>query len=294
MVTFKWIPLASVVGSVYQPRLQEDRGLDDLTESIRVNGLLVPLIVLQVPTSSSNAPTYLMRSGHRRRAALLSLQKGATSLPQGHARIQTGEVQVQAVIRDDMTKQEAACAALIDNLERQDLSPYEQACAIKHLAVKMKIPRAELAKRAQTPPDTVDYMIAALDPKNLPIKMIHSWQQRLLEMGHVRLLVRLREQPKQQKQLYTKILKERLSVAQASFWCNRLLDKLEHPLEDREHNLVSERLTNSPLLKELIDNKQLNWDHSKRGGKLILDVEGADNIRKACLEIASVLKGLKL
>ncbi len=73
-----------------------------------------------------------------------------------------------------------------------------------------------------------------------------------------------------------------------------MLDKLEHPLEDREHNLVSERLTNSPLLQELIDNKQLNWDHSKRGCKLILDVEGADNICKACLEIASVLKGLKL
>lgn len=302
MATLKWIPLSAVVGSVYQPRLQEDRGLDGLTESIRVNGLQVPMTVVNVSTNSNNnstnskaAPTYLMRSGHRRRAALLTLQKGnATSLPRGHARIQTGEVQVQAVIRDDMTKQEAACAALIDNLERQDLSPYELACAVKHLSEQLKVPRAELAQRAQKTPETVDYMIAALDAKNLPIKMIQSWKERQLELGHVRLLVRLRGQPKQQKQLYTKIIKEQLSVTQASFWCNRLLDKVEQPLEDREHNLVSERLTNSPLLKELIENKQLNWDHSRRGGKLTLDVEGADNIRKACLEIATVLKGLDL
>jgi hypothetical protein len=64
VVTFKWIPIASIIGSVYQPRLQEDRGLSGLTESIRVNGLLVPLTVLNVRNRSAwTHPTIPSQAG---------------------------------------------------------------------------------------------------------------------------------------------------------------------------------------------------------------------------------------
>jgi ParB-like chromosome segregation protein Spo0J len=306
MTTLKWIPVSAVVDTVLQPRLQEDRGLDSLTESILQGGMDTPIIALRAPRTKTNKKTnkktkldpdqlYLMRSGHRRRAALLTLVKrGVAELPAGFARIEGGEAHVQAVIVDNVTDEEAAIAALIDNVEREPLTPYEQACALKKLAEERKIDRDDLARRVGIHSDTVDYMIAALDPRNLPPKMIQSWKQGQLVMGHVQALIRLRGYKQRQKQLYTKIIKERLSVTEARFWCTRLLDKGDIPLERRTNVLMAERFLGSPKLKALIDSKQLNVRPSVHGDQVTIKVDGTREMREACLAIAAALKGLDL
>jgi ParB family transcriptional regulator, chromosome partitioning protein len=300
VVVLKWIPLGSIVGSAFQPRLQEDRELNRLIASIQGSGLVIPIIVLLVAKAQTKAqakakasgPTYLMRSGHRRKAALERLAKqGVAALPRGHARIVDGEVQIQALICDNMTDDEAAVAALIDNLEREALTPYEQARALKRLAEKNKIPREELASQTGISPNRVDYMIAALDPHNLTPAMIKSWKQRQLEMGHVRTLFRLREQPKAQKQLYQKILKMNLAVADAEYYCTQLLNPEDLRLDQRELEILKQQLASSKALTELIENKQLRVLPSRTGQKLQIDIQGITELRSAAREILRVTKG---
>ncbi len=266
MVTLKWIPLASIVGSIYQPRQQEDRELRRLAESIRLNGLLTSITVVTTAAAATGkgkakpnkakpnkagAATYLMRSGHRRKKAMeLLLKRGVTSVPPGHARIEGDQAFFQALVCDDVTAKEATIAALIDNLEREPLTPYEQACALRTLVEEKQIDRQDLARRAQIHPDTVDYMIAALDPKNLPLPMIKSWKQGRLDMGHVRALIRLRTYKKRQKQLYSKILKENLSVTEARFWCNRLLDKGDIPPGAPDQRVDGRSVLEEPAAQE--------------------------------------------
>lgn len=311
MSELKWISVSSVIGTVLQPRLQEDRELDGLTESILQGGMNTPVTVLRPPASSKPAgkattkkktgarakpgQLYLMRSGHRRRAAVLKLVKrGIQKLPPGHARVVKGEAHLEAVIVDGATGQEQAVAALIDNVEREPLTPYEQACAVKKLAEELKVDRDDLARRVRIHPDSVDYMIAALSPKNLTLKMIQSWKEQQLVLGHIQTLMRLKAYRPRQKKLYTKIIKEQLTVTQARFWCNQLLEQGDIPLERRTNVLIAERLLNNPLLRELIENKQLNVADSVHGDQVTIKVDGPKKLREAFLAGAAALKGLDL
>ncbi len=158
--------------------------------------------------------------------------------------------------------------------------------------MEQKLPRDDLATRTGISRNRIDYMIGALDPQNLTPQMIKSWKQRQLEMGHIRTLFRLREQPKQQAQLFQKILKMRLAVADAEYYCTQLLDPSELRLDRRELELLKRQLGKSKALTELLENKQLRVLPSRTGQKLQIDILGITELRAAAKEILRVTKGI--
>ncbi len=287
----KRIPLKSIIGSVYQPRLQEDRQLRPLAACIRVNGLRTPPAVLK---DDKKKETYHMVSGHRRRAALLLLLKqGVKSLPSGHASITKGQVYVDVLI-GNVSRKEAAFHGFIENINRKNLSPYEQAVTYKVFTEQLGYTRAEIIKRAQKSKQEVHYMISSLDPQNVPIKMIQSWQKEQLEKGHMKVLYRLRGNRTGQKQLYQKILKEKLSVRQAEFWYTQLAEKPDLPLENREFNVIKKRFLANAELKQLIDEKKLHLDQARDAQTVEIKASGVSDLRKVCELMVAALEGVPL
>ncbi|HEX7237977.1 MAG TPA: ParB/RepB/Spo0J family partition protein [Gammaproteobacteria bacterium] len=101
----------------YQPRLQlREESLAELAESIREQGVLQPLIVRALGAGGEAARTYEIVAGERRwRAARLA---GLAAVP---------------VLVRELTDQEALAVALIENLQREDLNPIDQAQSMSRL-----------------------------------------------------------------------------------------------------------------------------------------------------------------
>src|SRR5688572_14709736 len=113
----------------YQPRLQlREESLAELAESIREQGVLQPLIV-RVVARDSAATTHEIVAGERRwRAARLA---GLTTVP---------------VMVRELTDQSALAVALIENLQREDLNPIDQAQSMSRLIEEFDLTHEEIAK----------------------------------------------------------------------------------------------------------------------------------------------------
>jgi ParB family chromosome partitioning protein len=110
------LPLDQMVAGMYQPRTRMDEGaLYELAESIKAQGIMQPILVRQL-TEGDNAGKYEIIAGERRfRASKLA---GLTSVP---------------VLVRDVPNEAAAAMALIENIQREDLNPLEEAQGLQRL-----------------------------------------------------------------------------------------------------------------------------------------------------------------
>jgi ParB-like chromosome segregation protein Spo0J len=189
-------------------------------------------------------------------------------------------VYVHALVLDATPLKEAVLTGFIENFERMDLSPYEQAVCYKDLSESKGYSREELARRLGIQELTLDYMIAALSPDNLPIYMITSWKDRQLTMGHVIALYRLRRHKARQKELYQMIIARGMKVAETEFWCNQLLETPDLRLEHRQFIRLEEQLLELPDTRQYIDNRLLSFSHSRRGERLALSFKSVDELEQ--------------
>lgn len=173
----------------YQPRLtfnQEE--LTDLANSIAENGLIQPIIVRK-----SAVFGYELIAGERRLRA--SKIAGLTEIP----------AIVKEISDDDSMKQ-----AIIENLQRSNLNPIEEAKAYQQLLDKNQMTHEELA---QYMGKSRPYITNCLRLLNLPSFLIQALETDNLSQGHARLLLTLDSSDKQEY-WYQRILKESLSVRQ--------------------------------------------------------------------------------
>lgn len=122
------IAVASIVVSPYQPRRVMDEGsIDRLAESIRRQGVMQPVIVRPVPGSSGR---FELVAGERRWRA--ARKAGLERLP--------------AIVRD-LSEDQAAEWALVENVQREDLNAMERAFALRALSERFSLTQAEVAQR---------------------------------------------------------------------------------------------------------------------------------------------------
>lgn len=121
------IPIDSIVANPHQPRsVMDNQRLEELAASIRMHGLMQPLIVTETRTSGQ----YELIAGERRWRA--SRMAGLTSV---------------IVIVREATPQAKLELALVENVVRADLSPLEEAVAYRHLIDDFKLSQAEIGER---------------------------------------------------------------------------------------------------------------------------------------------------
>jgi ParB family transcriptional regulator, chromosome partitioning protein len=162
------LPMASVRPNPFQPRTRMDEGpLDELVASIQASGLLQPVLVR--PRNGG----YELIAGERR-------WRAATRL---------GWAEIPAVVKD-VDDQTLLTLALIENLQRDDLSPIDEAAGYQRLASEFQLPQGEIARLVGRNRTTIANLLRLLQ---LPPEVQAMLHERKLTEGHARALLGLAE-----------------------------------------------------------------------------------------------------
>jgi ParB family transcriptional regulator, chromosome partitioning protein len=174
-----------------QPRRHfDDAALGELSKSIEEHGVLQPIIV----TPQGN-DEYIIVAGERRwRAAKLA---GLKKMP---------------VIVREKAEQQQLEIALIENVQRVDLSPLEQAISIQKLHDQFNMSLGDIALRLGKAKTTVSNIVRLLQ---LPPPALDALQADKISEGHARAILSLKEYPDQAQQLLGLIIQKKWSVRQA-------------------------------------------------------------------------------
>lgn len=180
-----------------QPRKNFDpEALAELSQSIRIQGVIQPLLVEKI--SENN---YVIVAGERRyRAARLAELKKVPCLVRTFTDVQRMEI------------------SLIENIQRENLNPVEEAKAYQYLLSKQEIKQEDLAQRLGKSRTTIANSLRLL---NLPSSMLDSLKAGQFTAGHARALLSV-ENPADRELLYQRILKDQLSVRVAEKQANDL------------------------------------------------------------------------
>lgn len=181
------IPVSAIRPNPLQPRRQfSAEGLQELAASLKAHGLLQPIVV--APAEGG----YVLIAGERRwRAAQLA-----------------GLAKVPAVVHQADTDADRLALALIENLQREDLTPIEEARAFHHLRSELGLSQEEIAARVGKDRSTVANALRLL---NLPLPVQALVDEGALSAGHARALAGLTN-PEQQEELAKRCVSEGWSV----------------------------------------------------------------------------------
>lgn len=180
------INLDDIRSNPYQPRKHFDEdSLNELAQSIKENGLIQPIIV------KKSIKGYELIAGERRcRAAKLA-----------------GLTQISAIVRD-FSDEEMMELALLENIQREDLSPIEEAEGYFRIISKTNITHEELGKKIGKNRTHITNMLGLL---RLPLQVRNLVNEKMISMSHARILSKLSDEDEIIK-LADKVVKENLSV----------------------------------------------------------------------------------
>ena len=183
------IPLSKIVPNPYQPRKEfESEALSELADSIRLYGVLQPLLV-----APGKDDTYILIAGERRLRA--SIIAGLGTVP---------------VIVSEYTTQQIAEIALIENLQRKDLHYLEEAEGYEKLVNIFHLTQESMAIRVGKKQSTIANKLRLL---RLPVSVRNKLHDSDLTERHARVLLKL-ENEEAQKTVLQKVLKRHLNVRQ--------------------------------------------------------------------------------
>ena len=194
------VPVDAIAPNPLQPRQNmAAEALEELAASIREHGLIQPLIVSQV--ADAEAQRYQLIAGERRLEA---------------ARL-AGLARVPVIIRE-ATPQEMLELALVENIQRADLNPLEQATAYRHLMDDFGLTQEQVAERVGKSRAAVANSVRLL---RLPDEIKNSLAQGQITEGHARAVLAL-DEPNSQRKVWKAILKRGLNVRQTEETVRRL------------------------------------------------------------------------
>ena len=206
------IPIDEIQPNPQQPRTRfEPASLTELATSIREHGVIQPVIVTERPDQPQR---YWLITGERRWRA--ARQAGLTIVP--------------AVVRE-ATSQQLLELALVENLQRDDLSPLEEAAAFSTLIDRFDLTQAQVAYRVGKSRSAVANAVRLL---GLPAEVQAALNDGLISAGHARALLSLASDEDKQRAL-DQIVALELNVRQAEELVRRWLEK--PPAEDPEKEL---------------------------------------------------------
>lgn len=181
------LPLDQVAFNPYQPRKgYDDEKFQELVQSVRVHGIVQPIIVRQ-----KGPEQYELVAGERRLRAAS----------------EAGLARIPAVIKE-LTNEQTLEVALIENIQREDLGPLESARAYKRLVEEFGLSQDDIAFKLGKSRPSITNTLRLL---NLPREIQESLARGEITEGHARALLSIAE-PRVQRLLWEKTVQESLSV----------------------------------------------------------------------------------
>ena len=250
------LPLQKIEPNPLQPRkLFDEEELQTLSESITQHGIIQPLTVRKGQNGF-----YQIIAGERRwRAARMA---GLRTVP------------VVVIEADDRTVMELA---LVENLQRQDLNPMEEAMGFRQLMEEYGLTQEQVAEKVSKSRSAVANALRLLNLSSPIAQLVTDGQ---LSAGHARAVMVLKTQ-KEQEQAARKIIALELSVRQAETLCKNMAKAAEKEAEPPkvkplEVDYVAE--CEKTLSKAL--NRGVKITRGKRKGKFELEFYGDDDLQR--------------
>ncbi len=235
----------------YQPRRYiNEQDLQELAASIEKHGVMQPIVIR--PTEDEKHPYEIIAGERRWRAAQLA-----------------GLTQVPALVRE-LTDQVAIALALIENIQRQDLNPIDQAMALQRFHDEFGLSHQEIAETVGKARTTVSNLLRLL---SLADSVKDFMQQGLLDMGHARAILTLKA--KDQLKVAETVIEKSLSVRQTEQLVRELnTPKVEKPKQEVSYDIqqLSQQLTER-------FSAEVKIDYNKQGkGKLVISYHSLDEL----------------
>ena len=213
MEEFKHIRISDIQKNPYQPRKEfSEEKIKELAQSIKENGLIQPIIVRQSPVIG-----YEILAGERRYRA--SIAAGLSEVP---------------VIIKKLSDQDMMIHSIIENLQREDLNPIEEAKAYQSLIDK-GYTHAEIAEKMGKSRPYITNLVRLL---TLPDFILTEVETGKLSQAHARLLIQL--PVKEQKNLLHRIQTEDLSVRQVEYLLKEEKNNKKKKSKEKNHFIKEE------------------------------------------------------
>lgn len=223
--------LEDILPNRFQPRIKfDEKAILELSESIREHGVIQPIIVRKI------GDKYEIIAGERRYKA--SVMSGKTNIP---------------AIIVDLNDKDSSEIALIENVQRQDLTPIEEAISYRKIFDMGYMTQEELAKKLGVSQSTIANKLRLL---NLDDEVQDALLESKISERHARALLKLKSPD--QKKMLKKIIDERLTVRKTDEEINNMLNSKEqnvfdsfnqNPLEENfQENNISLSNTANPFI----------------------------------------------
>ena len=199
------LPLREIEPDPGQPRKTfDDETLVELSASIAEHGLLQPIAVRPKPSGG-----YLIVAGERRWRA--SRMAGLTEVP---------------VIVKDVTDEQAMELALVENLQREDLDPVEEAAGIRELMTRCDLTQEQAARKLGKSRSALANSLRLL---SLPETVLELLKSGFITIGHAKVVLGL-PTPELQEEAAQMIADNQLNVRQAEALCKKLAKPAKEPV----------------------------------------------------------------
>lgn len=254
---YTMINLSKIEPNREQPRKMFDEdALEELSNSIKEVGIIQPLVL------QKRDKYYEIIAGERRwRAAKLA-----------------GLKEVPAIIKD-YSEKEIVEIALIENIQRQDLNPIEEAVAYQKLIKEFNLSQEEVAKRVSKGRSTISNTMRLLELDERVQQMIIEM---MLSSGHVRTLITI-EDKDAQYELALKMFDENLSVREAEKLVNSYKKSLEEgPKEEKklDENVVAQYESMQETLKNNFNTKVTIKHKDNNKGKIEIEYYSIEDLER--------------
>ena len=225
------IALEEIKKNPYQPRTYfNEEKLNELKESIEKNGLLQPIIVKKAVKG------YYIIAGERRYRAFELLDRK----------------EIPAIIKE-MTDEEMMVFAVLENLQREDLSALEESESYRNLMDKMSLTQEELAKKLGK---SRPYIANSLRLLKLPTEIKNKLEQGVISTAHARTLLSLKTK-KAMEEVCVLVVKRKMSVRELEEYVAKLLKpkevkkpKTKDIFIEEQENILKKRLGTSVTIKQ--------------------------------------------
>ncbi|NLG76623.1 MAG: ParB/RepB/Spo0J family partition protein [Xanthomonadaceae bacterium] len=253
------LPIDLLQRGKYQPRIDmRQETLQELADSIKAQGVVQPIVVRPISEGGAGQPKrYEIIAGERRwRAAQLA-----------------GLHEIPAVVRH-VPDGAAIAMALIENIQRENLNPLEEARALEWLIREFEMTHASAAEAVGRSRAAVSNLLRLLELSDEVKQLV---EQREIEMGHARALLAL-ENRKQQAEVAALVAKKKLSVRETEALVKRLSAQPEAAVESSTpRNDPNIRKLESELSEKL--GAKVQVQHSSSGkGKLVISYHTLDEL----------------
>lgn len=246
------ISIDEIRTSPSQPRVVFDEArLNELVESIREHGVIQPVVVRLVASNE-----YQLIAGERRVRAC----------------IQLGRQKIPALVRE-ASDLEASAVALIENIQRENLNPVDEARAYQQLMDNYGLTQEEVSQRVGKSRPFIANMVRLL---NLPEKTREMVADGMLTTGHARALLGLGDE-KEQHKTAIRVIKKNMSVRQTEEYVRKIVEGgINKTKADRRQDWcldIGQRLQNALGVKVRVSS-------SGAGGKIIIEYKTQDELQK--------------